>query len=279
MADAGVSAIEVEGGQRRQDPMKELPVSFADDTPMSSALRELRHMAGARRTWSLLAVVSILAALVGPFGTIVDLALAQRFAYWGLTVAGSFFIAGVSLSAAEGWVAARTERKLAGIVLGAVIAGVPITGLVLVLGYAFRLGGSDAMVVYGHVVAICFCIRLIFLLTEGRQSISADVLPAILDRLPPAKRGRLIRIAVHDHYVDIVTDNGRGMVLMRLKDAVAETVPEPGVRVHRSHWVSVRGVSGCFRSRGRVFLQMRDGARVPVSRSCRGAVRRAGLDR
>ena len=116
-----------------------------------------------------------------------------------------------------------------------------------------------------------FGVNLVFHLSGDRPAASVEAAPAILRRLPPTKRGRLIRISVRDNYVDVVTDRGRSLVLMRLTDAIAETQPEPGLRVHRSHWVSFHGVVGCVRGNGRLFLLARDGTRVPVSRSYRPA--------
>lgn len=64
---------------------------------------------------------------------------------------------------------------------------------------------------------------------------------------------------------------------MRLKGAVAETGPDDGMRVHRSHWASFRGVVGSRRQNGRRFLEMRDGTGVPVNRRYLKAARDAGL--
>ena len=164
--------------------------------------------------------------------------------------------------------------------IGALIAGAPIAGFLLGLGYLFGMGASDVAVVYARAAAICFGVSLVFLLSGDRQpAVPAQVQPAILRRLAPAKRGELIRLSVQDHYVDVVTDKGRDLVLMRLTDAIRETLPEAGLRVHRSHWVAFHGVVGCVRAKGRLFLRTRDGARVPVSRSFVHEVRRAGLDR
>jgi DNA-binding LytR/AlgR family response regulator len=100
--------------------------------------------------------------------------------------------------------------------------------------------------------------------------------PPILRRLPPARRGALLRLSMQDHYVEIVTDRGAGLALMRLSDAIAETAPEPGRQVHRSHWVAARAVAGARREGGRPLLRLRDGAEIPVSRSRAPALREAG---
>ena len=91
------------------------------------------------------------------------------------------------------------------------------------------------------------------------------------------RRGALIRMSVHDHYVEVVTTGGRSLVLMRLRDAIGETAPAPGLRVHRSHWVAFGGVTGCRRADGRALLKTRDGFAVPISRSYMKAARDAGL--
>lgn len=259
--------------------MQELSVSFASGTVVSSALRGLRQQAGGRRTWLLLAVISIVVGMAGPFGTFVDLGLPERLAYWSLAVTGTFFLAGLSLSVTDGLLARRRPGAAIRLGIGAAIAGAPIAGFVLGLGYLFGLGGSDVAVVYANSVAICFGVSLVFLLCGERRVAAPPPPPTILGRLPPAKRGHLIRLFVCDHYVEIVTDKGRGLALMRLMDAIAETPPEPGLRVHRSHWVAVQAVTGCRRSQGRLFLKTLDGACVPVSRNALKQVREAGLDR
>jgi len=60
---------------------------------------------------------------------------------------------------------------------------------------------------------------------------------------------------------------GSGLLLLRLSDAVAELGPTLGRQVHRSYWVARRAVSSVERDRYRVRLILRNGARVPVSRT------------
>ena len=95
--------------------------------------------------------------------------------------------------------------------------------------------------------------------------------------MPLDKRGPLISLSVQDHYVDIVTTRGREMLLLRLSDAIRETQPTPGLRVHRSHWVALDQVSSARRDGARAVLTMSDGRDIPVSRSHVAAVKEAGL--
>ena len=101
--------------------------------------------------------------------------------------------------------------------------------------------------------------------------------PPILDRLPLEKRGALVALSVEDHYVRIVTARGAEMVLMRLTDAIREAAPEPGLRVHRSHWVATGQVAAARREGDRAVLTMTAGGDIPVSRSHISAVKAAGL--
>jgi DNA-binding LytR/AlgR family response regulator len=85
------------------------------------------------------------------------------------------------------------------------------------------------------------------------------------ERLPPAVRGTVLCLQMQDHYVRIYTDRGSHLVLMRLKDAIAELNGTDGLRVHRSWWaarVAVRSVSRTGRT---TTLHLSNGLTVPVS--------------
>jgi DNA-binding LytR/AlgR family response regulator len=100
--------------------------------------------------------------------------------------------------------------------------------------------------------------------------------PPILRRMPPAKRGALLRLSMQDHYVEIVTASGSALALLRLSDAMAEAEGVPGLQVHRSHWVAEGAVADTRRENGRLRLTLIDGSEVPVSRARVAAVREAG---
>ena len=100
----------------------------------------------------------------------------------------------------------------------------------------------------------------------------------LLKRLPIELRGNLSHLSMQDHYVDIVTDKGSKLVLLRLADAIAETEPVPGLQIHRSHWVAPG--CGCPHppcEGDRHFVELKDGAVLPISRSSLPAAREAGL--
>jgi hypothetical protein len=68
----------------------------------------------------------------------------------------------------------------------------------------------------------------------------------------------LANMTMQDHYIDIRTDRGGTLLLMRLADAIAETNVVDGLQIHRSHWVAKNAVQGAVRKEGRTFLKMRD---------------------
>ena len=82
---------------------------------------------------------------------------------------------------------------------------------------------------------------------------------------------------VEDHYVDIVTDKGKTLVLMRLADAMREAAAIPGLQIHRSHWVARDAVVRTQRADGKLSLELSNGLRLPVSRGFLPAVKEAGL--
>jgi DNA-binding LytR/AlgR family response regulator len=101
--------------------------------------------------------------------------------------------------------------------------------------------------------------------------------PPILERIPHPQRGALMALSVQDHYVEVVTEKGTSLVLMRLSDAIKETGAVAGLQIHRSHWVARDAVKRVIRTDGKVSLELRSGIRLPVSRGYLDAVKAAGL--
>ena len=93
-----------------------------------------------------------------------------------------------------------------------------------------------------------------------------------LDRLPRKLGHDLVYLNVSGHYVNVVTAQGSGVILMRFADAVAE-LGDVGMQVHRSYWVAHDHITGIFRRDERMFVRVTGGHEVPVSRSHLSAVR------
>ena len=65
-------------------------------------------------------------------------------------------------------------------------------------------------------------------------------------------------------------------LLLRFSDAIAE-VEEEGAQVHRSHWVAWAAVEAVERDGIKLFLRLKSGARVPVSKNNREKLEARGL--
>ena len=93
-----------------------------------------------------------------------------------------------------------------------------------------------------------------------------------VDRLPEKLGRDVIYLNVSGHYVNAVTTEGAGVILMRFADAVAE-LGDTGVQVHRSYWVAHRHIAGIFRRDERTMVRVTGGHELPVSRTHVAAVR------
>lgn len=98
-----------------------------------------------------------------------------------------------------------------------------------------------------------------------------------LERLPLKLRGaRLWAVEAQDHYLRLHTSLGQDLILMRLADAIAELEGIEGARVHRSWWVAREALADAERGDGRATLTLKDGVRIPVSRTYARDLRERG---
>ena len=268
---------------------------FVNGSPLQLALRELRARFSNPRTLGVLLVIVVALALTGPFGTFAALSPAARFGYWAAVTLATFalglFFGMMALEAMRRFTPNRSVLTVS-LALGACLPVTLAVSAVNILVLGEPLPGLSAFV---ELLLNCFFVTLgiavLVMLTRARPALqpmaeAADIpdsaplaprQPAILQRLPLPQRGALQYLSMQDHYVDVVTDKGHALVLLRLSDAIAETGPVSGLQIHRSHWVALDAVRSVARSEGKVLLELRDGTRLPVSRSALPAVREAGL--
>lgn len=252
-----------------------------NSTALQSTLREIRGLASDVRAWAVLGVLSLVVGLIGPFGTF-EMPPLSRIAYWTAVVMGTSLAGTLVAGLVERLLVDRLPR-LPGAALAGAIAGLPNTVIVILINAAaFGLWFQpiDAAALLGYCVLISGAITVLGAFLADRTpgaKVAPPAAPALLARLPLPQRGRLLHLAVADHYVEVTTDRGKALLLMRLSDAVGETAPVPGLQVHRSHWVALDAVRRSTRQSGKPVLELENGTIVPVSRSCLGAARDAGL--
>src|ERR1700755_2739771 len=94
-------------------------------------------------------------------------------------------------------------------------------------------------------------------------------------RTPPALGRALLALEMEDHYLRIHTAVGSDLILLRLRDALGELGPQRGRQVHRSWCVADGAVAGAERG-ARPMLVLRNGLKVPVSKSFRDQAKEMG---
>ncbi|MBC2776237.1 LytTR family DNA-binding domain-containing protein [Parasphingopyxis marina] len=258
----------------------------------------------------IIVAISALLGAIGPFGTSV-LPLPVRLLYWiGVALVGYIFYRPV-LAVAR-WLSEETAIPLwLALVLAAALASLPLT---FVVGFVFSGMRSEGfsglrynpaifgdafpllyLQVFGIGIAIQIAMRLLF--GDVRAENSEPALPppaprtpldinelafagrpdaAFFRRLPPELGNHLVCLEMQDHYVKAHTLKGSTMLLMRLKDAIAELGGLEGMQVHRSWWVARSEVRAIRREGRNIRLELANGILAPVSRNRQEALKREG---
>ncbi len=215
--------------------------------------------------------VALLIGISGPFGTFESMTFSERLIYWLaislLTAIGALLFDAliVVLLDLPFWL------HVALVALWMATLSPPIVRFV----HDITRGGdflADALPDYWLIFWLTFLLTVFLylfwcILVNG----SSDQGPALGRRLK-APHGRILRLSMRDHYVDVFTDQGNEAVLMRFSDAIDEMRGVDGMRVHRSHWVAADAVVGHFSRKGRKFLKLADGSEIPISRGYRAEV-------
>ncbi|MEQ1405212.1 LytTR family DNA-binding domain-containing protein [Neorhizobium sp. Rsf11] len=250
----------------------------------SSTLRELQLFIRSWRFWTTFALIVLIFAVSGPYGTSERMMFGVRLGYWLIVHAVTWTIAiGLSVTA-EVLLRNRLRHTLARMMIGSLVAALPIGFALGVIDFAFS-GAWNEMNngLQRALVALPLCALFCLLTYTAMHRQIAEVStpppvtpapaasipladPEILSRLKPQNRGPLVRLSVEDHYTEVVTTRGRELILLRFADALRELGTTPGLQVHRSHWVADQHVEKLRRDGGKLFVVMKDGVEVPISR-------------
>ncbi|MBR9844292.1 MAG: LytTR family transcriptional regulator [Rhodobacteraceae bacterium] len=238
-------------------------------------------------------LAALIGALAGPFGTFSAMGFGLRLIYWALVSTMSVLLGYVAFALARGiGCKPGTSRHNA---VGSVFMAVLITMAVRVLDqlvYPHILIPPPFLFLFFNILLIAMAVGVVRRMispTEDEDiaarpqapvpdAVTAEaVRPRLARRLPEGIDGAILHLSVSDHHVDIHTETGTASVRMRLADAIEAMDGVPGMRVHRSHWVAREAIDGVVRENGRLFLSLRTGARVPVSRGARPVLEEMGL--
>lgn len=229
--------------------------------------------------------LGVLLGLIGPFGTF-EMSAGVRMAFWLGTLLMGYAIFRPFLIVSE-WVGEtlHVPQLVAG-GLALMIAALPLTFLIALFFAGFdatrALTGKGLIGLYLQVWLIGFMVNAVFVFTLGRSAKqtgpTTDVpdpdkasVPASAPGQNPSARllpdvGPVYALKGEDHYVRIFGQSGEQLVLMRLRDAIADVQDDQGEQVHRSWWVSRTAIASVRRVGRTAELTLVDGTVVPVAR-------------
>ncbi len=240
-------------------------------------------------------MIGALLGLLGPFGTF-SMGVGPRMAYWIFMILAGQAIFRPTLIASD-WLAA--DLGLPNWAAGGVaiaIGSLPMTLLVAWLFNGFDLARAlrfaGLPMLYGQVLLISVLTygvyRVIFRtdvvmspvpqpLVAPKPSTEIERAASAFDARLPAGFGSLLALSSEDHYVRAHGTTATTLILIRLRDAIAELDPAvEGMQVHRSWWVARRAVTGPKRSDRSLRLILLSGLEVPVSRDRIASLKASG---
>ena len=246
---------------------------------------------------SVMTVLGVLLAVMGPFGTF-QMPLSVRLLYWvglGLVGYGCYRPVGALVTGLGPrldlpewplWVAA------------CLLASVPVTLAVFFAGQLpgpFALPSFDRFArTYPYVLLVGSGVTVLFHQIARRKALpTADDQPLpppskpqvetpsapdvrFLDRLPAHLGSDLLALEMEDHYVRAHTALGSELILLRMRDAVAELDGVDGAQIHRSWWVARDAVEEVKRDGRNLRLVLPGGLEAPVSRTRVTELKEAG---
>ncbi len=244
---------------------------------------------------SIMTAIGVLLAFLGPFGTI-NQPLAVRLVSWVMFAWIGYAIYSPISLLVDRLEAALALPRPALWFLGVLLATIPMTAAVWTIGFApnwpVMPSLEQALTSYFYVFLVGGAVTAFFYVMETRKadvSVEAFLVPALDDsdspeeppirfreRIPPHLGEELLALEMEDHYVRVHTALGSDLVLMRMRDAVAELDALEGAQVHRSWWVARDAVTGSTKDGRNVRLVLKGGLEAPVSRTNAPVLKQSG---
>ncbi len=248
------------------------------------------------------AITVVAFAALGPFGTFSDMPITERIGFWFLVHLVSWIIATLIIVPVRFTLERFGVPVFPAFVIGSFSANLviaPVFIWILAENTNAAIDAAKSFGLFAVAAAIISLVTYITLRFTGIETIPVNLHDKrewsheaematisttddavahlsdnlMLQKLPPEKRGVLYAMIAHDHYVEVVTDKGRHLVLMRLTDAIDLSGKCDGLRVHRSGWVARRGIADVIVKARRMWIALPDGSMVTVSRQYQDEVR------
>lgn len=257
--------------------------------------------------WAML-VLATTVGFMGPFGTYSTSGLAIRIAEWCMLLFGAYLIVRPAIVLLEKLATAAGLHRGMLTFWGTVFFCGPLSGIWLLAG-AGRSGPlAGASVLWPSSVLCSLAVlavtrwaagadqRLSGRMAPGPEAVvpveaeagdaaspapvaaAVDAMePALVRRLSPGFQGPIMALQSEDHYVRVHGARDSELLLMRLRDAIAEMDGIAGEQVHRSWWVAQSAVSGASASGRSWVIRLAGGQTAPVARDSIARLQRAGF--
>ncbi|MDA9207474.1 LytTR family transcriptional regulator [Octadecabacter sp.] len=231
------------------------------------------------------AVIAVVTAIAGPFGTFDSQPFVWRLGYWSSVIAVSLPIA---ISIRVFWHEIINANPIWLEDQFVVLTMAIVFGPLLVSFNNWMVNHVEHPALdWRLTVASTYLISLaaVSLGNIFRGSVSSEKEVAVLqrrdrlmERIDVAEGARLAKVSSDNHHVRIVTDDGvEHRVLMRLRDAVAEIDVEDGICVHRSHWIALHHIDRMDIVDNKEVVRMLCGQIVPVGPKYRSQLVQVGV--
>jgi len=238
--------------------------------------------------WPLVAclLAGLLLALLAPFETARIFTLEQRLLFWPIAslLGGGLLLALYLVGRGMGrdW----GVSAWLWLPLSALVAAAPETLIVQSVARAVdpQVELLPFAQLFPSVLLLCLPLQAVLHLVLRQTGESRTIVvspkdapadPPLFGRLPPHLGSEILCIKTEDHYLQVHTDRGQALILMRMADA-ERALADKGLRVHRGWWVARHAVSRTELSDGKLTLTLVNGLEVPVARDRRRLVEAEG---
>lgn len=248
-----------------------------------------------RLTLTIWAIATVGSTLAGPFGTFGSMTLPDRAMYW-TAITTTSIVLGYVAQAIRVVLFGDRRDLICNLVFGA-IGTFLIAADVFLLSRLFHPERPEVVTFPNLLLWVGFVFFAVIaaraMLSDAiSSSVQSEIeeqapqvpapakqimVPRLISRLPEGRQHEVLRLSANDHFVHVMADTGEHVLRMRMRDAVAEMDEVAGSMVHRSHWVARAAIQGLRADGTKVFVVLKNGDHVPVSRNYRPKVEEMDL--
>jgi hypothetical protein len=253
--------------------------------------------------WAVIVTACVIGFL-GPFGTYSEGSFVDRVEKWGLLLMGAYVLVRPCIFGLRWFARSVSLPERTVVIWGVIFLSAPIAVIWRLIRRA-EFGvveDHSALLPFAIICAISVMRAELWGRSVGgisdmqpppmrdeqpdvqRQPILAPVAanpsprpPRLFARLSPNFQGPILALQSEDHYVHVYGPAGKELLLMRLREAIAEMGGEPGDQVHRSWWIARSGIARVEKSGRNLTIHLVNGQTAPVSRDAVYRLQQSGF--